>query len=354
MVIATHASFQRRALEEATGSVSKGKVTIRASGKAIEKSEAAVVAGQEELEATAAALETAKNEYRGIEEAALRVMETYKATQEVLEGKKESMLSIEGKYEAARKAVGKLRAAQVDTENELQNATKDLKESRAKAEHLQAKWQELKEEHDATAAEFAASFEEEPAKSGEAAAGAGEAPARIEDAMEVEGGEAAGGSEEQAAAEPAAGPHVSGMVEWGPEVLDKFQVQGVKYEITMLEEAIGRMSPNMAAIAEWRRKERECRERRRELDEATDRRDAARSQLDGLRKQVCVSFLFLLELFAEGLSFLATRSTASVAPFTPHARRPAAAGRVYGGLRGHHDAAQGDVPDDHAGRRRRA
>ena len=257
-------------------------MTIRASAKAIEKAEAAAVAGQEELEATAAALETAKGEYKGIEEAALRVMETYKATQAVQESKKESMVSIEAKYEAARRAVGKLRAAQVDTENELQNVAKDLKECRAKGEHFQAKWQELKAEHDASAAEFAASCEDEPGEAAAAGGGAasaeGDAAQEPGDGMAVEGGEPPAAEEARAAA--------SGMVEWGPEVLDKYQVQGVKYEITMLEEAIARMSPNMAAIAEWRRKERECRERRRELDEATDRRVAARARLDGLRKQV--------------------------------------------------------------------
>ncbi len=70
----TNLANPRRALEEATASLSKGKVAIRASGKAIEKAEAAVVAAEEEAVATAAALEKAKAEYSGIEEAALRVM----------------------------------------------------------------------------------------------------------------------------------------------------------------------------------------------------------------------------------------------------------------------------------------
>ena len=90
------------------------------------------------------------------------------------------------------------------------------------------------------------------------------------------------------------------MFELSAEALARHTVKNVKYEITMLEETMQRMNPNMAAIAEWRTKDAEFKVKQGELDAATERRDAVRAQHDALRKQ-------RLDEFMAGFSVISMR-----------------------------------------------
>lgn len=56
---------------------------------------------------------------QAIEDAALAVMETYKALEEQLEEKKSSLTAMEKEFEKQKAVVAKARSAQVDVENEL-------------------------------------------------------------------------------------------------------------------------------------------------------------------------------------------------------------------------------------------
>ena len=57
---------------------------------------------------------------QAIEDAALAVMETYKALEGQLEEKKASLTAMEKEFEKHKAVVAKARSAQVDVENELQ------------------------------------------------------------------------------------------------------------------------------------------------------------------------------------------------------------------------------------------
>ncbi len=59
----------------------------------------------------------------------------------------------------------------------------------------------------------------------------------------------------------------------------------LQYDITMLEEVLEKMKPNMGAIAEYRQKEREYAGRVAQLDKATQDRDNTRKEYEAWRKK---------------------------------------------------------------------
>ena len=71
-------------------------------------------------------------------------------------------------------------------------------------------------------------------------------------------------------------------------------------EIAALGEKLEQMTPNMAAIEEYRRKEEQHKERLRELDQVTGERDDARNKFDELRKD-------RLDRFMKGFSAITNK-----------------------------------------------
>ena len=257
------------ALEEANSSINKGKVSLKSLAKTIEKSEAAAKSAEEDADAAVEELKALKEEYKGIEEAAMKVMEVYQKTQEMLDQKKEHMTGIEKDYDKVKSALAKLRAAQVDIENELQDAEKALKEVSERSKHWTSKLEALREEYEQE-------FEEME-----------EAKASNVEEMEED--------EEKDVSEDA-----KKVWDLTAESLAKFNMKNLKYEITTIEEVLQRMNPNMGAIAEWRKKDAEFKERQSELDAVTEKRDAMRGTHDNLRKQ-------RLDEFMTGFSIISMR-----------------------------------------------
>lgn len=70
--------------------------------------------------------------------------------------------------------------------------------------------------------------------------------------------------------------------------LDRRQVE---FEIATLAETMQNMTPNMAAIEEYKRKEEQHNERLAELDQVTGQRDEARNRFDELRKERLDKFM---------------------------------------------------------------
>lgn len=63
----------------------------------------------------------------------------------------------------------------------------------------------------------------------------------------------------------------------------------LSYVITMLEESLSQMKPNMRAIQDYRQKHVEYLARVEQLDRITAERDNCRKVHDGLRKKRCVA-----------------------------------------------------------------
>jgi structural maintenance of chromosome 4 len=70
--------------------------------------------------------------------------------------------------------------------------------------------------------------------------------------------------------------------------VDKEMVQG---EIRALDKRLEQMTPNMAAIEEYKRKEALHNQRLQELDEVTGERDAARRDYEMMRKERLDKFM---------------------------------------------------------------
>lgn len=75
------------------------------------------------------------------------------------------------------------------------------------------------------------------------------------------------------------------------EQVAELKKDDLQYNITMLEEGLKLMKPNMKAIAEYRKKEQEYVARIGQLDQTTQERDEARKTYDGLRKKRLDEFM---------------------------------------------------------------
>jgi structural maintenance of chromosome 4 len=75
------------------------------------------------------------------------------------------------------------------------------------------------------------------------------------------------------------------------EDLDVLAIDDLKYEMAMLEEAISKMDPNMSAIAEYRKKNEEYRDRQKDLDDLNVEREKVRGDHDALRKRRLDEFM---------------------------------------------------------------
>jgi len=75
------------------------------------------------------------------------------------------------------------------------------------------------------------------------------------------------------------------------EQLSGFAMDDMEHQIVVVTETLQTMKPNMGAIEEYRRKERDYKERMGELDVVTETRDAAKATLEGLRKQRLDAFM---------------------------------------------------------------
>ncbi len=82
-----------------------------------------------------------------------------------------------------------------------------------------------------------------------------------------------------------------GAPELSEEELVALETETVQSEIATLEERVGQMTPNMAAIQEFKRKEQLHQQRLEELDQVTGQRDEARKDFEGMRKQRLDKFM---------------------------------------------------------------
>lgn len=82
--------------------------------------------------------------------------------------------------------------------------------------------------------------------------------------------------------------------------LSSIETEPIQYEITVMEERLHKMKPNMAAIVEYKKKEMIYVQRVAELDSITQQRDIQRGHHDDLRKQ-------RLNEFMTGFSIITTK-----------------------------------------------
>ncbi|XP_041483020.1 structural maintenance of chromosomes protein 4-like [Lytechinus variegatus] len=85
------------------------------------------------------------------------------------------------------------------------------------------------------------------------------------------------------------------LPEYTPEDLASVNTEDVQYEITVDEEQIAKMTPNLAAIEQYKKKEENYLQRVSEYEALTEKRNEQRRQLEDMRKQ-------RLDMFMRGFS----------------------------------------------------
>ena len=156
------------------------------------------------------------------------------------------------------------------------------KESEAKAKHWSAKLDSLREHVAQLGREFGAELARQ-------AAGAADGEADDDDDGDAAARHAA--AQATVAAGGAHGLHVCSIVELSDDEIADVDVRQLQCEIAAAEEAIARMAPNMAAIADYQAKEADWLARLGEFDATCARRDAARAQLDALKRARHAEFM---------------------------------------------------------------
>jgi structural maintenance of chromosome 4 len=197
---------------------------------------------EKELETVSERGQKLRTEFKELEEEAFKVMEKYQAAQKLLDEKTAEVSGIQKEYDTLKKAVNSVRAAEVDLTNQMEDISKSVRECKAR----EAGWNQKLE---AVETKFAQLAEDTPDMAEKVSM----------DVMEEE--------------------------------LGTYDAEDVKREITRLEEALSSLKPNMGAIAEYRRREKEYMERVSELDAITETRDSARREHEDLRKQRLDEFM---------------------------------------------------------------
>ena len=124
------------------------------------------------------------------------------------------------------------------------------------------------------------------------------------------------------------GEEVTALTDLTNEEILAINMEELTYELNLVEEKLAASKPNMAAIAEYKKKEEVYLDRVAELDKMTSARDEQRKHHDDLRKQ-------RLNDFMEGWVFFSYFSRTDLFVQVCH----------------HYRQVEGDVPDDHIGRR---
>ncbi|KAJ6245863.1 structural maintenance of chromosomes protein [Anaeramoeba flamelloides] len=80
-------------------------------------------------------------------------------------------------------------------------------------------------------------------------------------------------------------------IDYLQEELEEFNLSNIEYDITLLEENLKRVTPNMSAIEEYRRKENDFNEKLEQLDKITEERDLMRNRYEEYRKKRLNEFM---------------------------------------------------------------
>ena len=222
-------------IDTAEAEATKKEVQAAAAVKQIEKLRKEVSKTAAEREKVAAQQESSMAEFKALEDAAFKVLEVVKCTQEVLAAKEAELSAIRDEFEKRQREVSVIRQVEVDIANEVDVQKAAFKEENSKLKHWTAK-----------ATGHAKSLENRTGKP------------------------------------------VEPLTE---ETLATASAQELQYRVTVLEEEMARMNINLEAIDAWRAADTEYATRVGELEAATAERDGVRREHEELRKRRLDEFM---------------------------------------------------------------
>lgn len=217
-------------LNSANAVITKSKVAIKTAERNIKKCRDKVESLEGEVEEIEKRIEGTNEEMSDIEEKAKEIVGKQEEIQETLKEYEESLVKMKAEIDVEEKELQSLNEQLVDLKHEMNQYSAKVKENRQKIKHFQ---QEI-------------------------------------NALSLEDKE---------------------LPELTEEDLSLLNKKDIEYQITMIEEELVQMSPNMSAIEEFKRKEALYNERLQELTDVTKERDQMRGEYEGLRHKRLDEFM---------------------------------------------------------------
>ncbi|KAL4220505.1 Structural maintenance of chromosomes protein 4 [Mactra antiquata] len=223
-------------IDQVVGQITKASVGVKTSERNLKKAEEKLQNIYEEIEENKENVKQIETKLTELEEEATKVMEAYQESQDTMKAAETALNEVNKELVQLEQDENNLQKEVIDVRNELEKIQNVLKENQSKVKHWKKELSHL-------------------------------ALTRI-DRQEPE--------------------TLDTITE---EDIDNINKEETKYEITVLEERLTQMKPNMAAIAEYRKKEELYLQRVAELDQITDFRDNQRKYHEDLRKQRLDEFM---------------------------------------------------------------
>eukprot|EP01117_Protostelium_nocturnum_P009062 TRINITY_DN324_c0_g1_i1.p1 TRINITY_DN324_c0_g1~~TRINITY_DN324_c0_g1_i1.p1 ORF type:complete len:1344 (-),score=532.25 TRINITY_DN324_c0_g1_i1:50-4081(-) len=237
-------------IDTLASNTTKAHAAIKALEKGIKKSETLIENSESEIQKVREDLEKIRSESKQAEKEAEQVIEHYKQTEAKMTEKAKELKAHRESLEGIKKVVDKFRTLEVDLLHQISDYEKSIRTEQENVQRWSKKLSELEKQ---------------------------KARTKIEEDDEDEP-----------------------MPVIGEEQLAEYDAEEITSNIAQLEEGLSRMKPNMNAIREYRKKEKDYKEKFAELEEATNARDVVRKEYDTLRKK-------RLDEFMEGYSEITRR-----------------------------------------------
>jgi len=284
-------------MDKLRSSITKAGVEMKTAKGQIKKLESKISKDADELEKTNALRASIKQELEDMDVSAGEVMDRYKEATAVLEEKGAEMKTISKEHATLESECNKLRGVVIDLEENCKAMKATVKENQQKVKSWRSKVAKLKlhkigsdyfddddsDEVDPAAREITADV------------------AEVENTEVSEAGhaEAASGDEAMQSGESFHRKKVQ-LQEFAAEHLATVDTQQIEYDISIMEEKLGKKKHNAKAIRDYYAKEEEYITKVTELDEITEKRDGVRGKYEELRKA-------RLEKFFAGFKIISTK-----------------------------------------------
>ncbi|CAK0785709.1 hypothetical protein CVIRNUC_008920 [Coccomyxa viridis] len=218
----------QQAIAAAEEEAAKKKVGSAAALKQLEKLHKEAVKSTSEADKISEELVARKQEHKGMDDQALEVLKAAKSTEELLAGKVEALAAARTEYERKQKELDIIR----DTEVNITSAMTDQSDGLATEQKNHKR--------------------------------SGDLLAKVQKKL---------AAQQEGAPELLTG-----------QELDTLEPRDLEYRITMLEDELGRMAPDLGVIEEWKRKDAAYGQRLTDLEAATAARNEVREGYERLRK----------------------------------------------------------------------
>jgi structural maintenance of chromosome 4 len=241
-------------IKAATTKLNEAKVLITSSLKAASKAKAAMETAKAEFDNAKVTLQEKKDEFKKLEEEAYEVMQAYEQVQAIASEKKAALESVLKETEGLRKTQAETKCAEVDLIAKLEACEKSVHDSEKRVKHWERELKHLrKAEKQAEDLDLSENDEEEEDGRDEEGTEANNSEGNL-DGGDVEMEDV---TEGDARPKDQTRQKESSLPVYNDSALGQYDCEEVKEDILTLEKERDTMAKNanMAAIAEYRRKE---------------------------------------------------------------------------------------------------